>query len=224
MIYLFPSLISIIQGYFLLTVLCPVTKRPAMPLFIFWGSLLGMATTALLAASSLIFFDTLHPVYAIGINIAATTGLFFWARHRNIPPPFARGNWDKLDLIGLHLIIVGHVPVLLHAASHSGNSNSSTPMLVLPWVHAWAWCFSHTHDHTVILVTALRLSLIMSGILFFGAKALCRKPPSTLIVLWIAPILLITPLVSVWSENLLWIAWLSSAALALIFYNMRRRG
>ncbi len=115
MIYLLPWLISILQGFFLLTALIPAAARPRMPLLIFWGALTGMATTALLTFTSFLFFNTLIPAYAIGINIGAIPALFLMARRNTLNLPFAKGSWDRNDLVGLHVLLLFTVPVILHA-------------------------------------------------------------------------------------------------------------
>ncbi|MEI8011421.1 MAG: hypothetical protein WCI27_02915 [Candidatus Omnitrophota bacterium] len=219
MIFLLPSLISIVQGYYLLSILVPRSQRPAMPLFIFTGSLLGMITTAMLTSASALFFNAAHPAYAISINLAATTGLFFWARRHQVLPPFAKGNWDKIDLIGLHLILLLHIPILIHALRHA---DTAAHTFLAPFIHAWAWCFSASHDHVIIIVTELRLSLIFTGILFFGLKSFYKKPAPGLILLWIVPIMLAVQIAARRSEDLLLIACSGSAVLAFTLLDMRR--
>jgi hypothetical protein len=118
MTYIIPWLIAIFQGYFLLTTLIPDNARPRMPLFIIWSCLIGMASTALITFTSLCFLDTLIPACAILLNIAVTGGLWFLARRRGIAPPFQKGSWDRLDLIGLHVIILFHIPVILQAIAY----------------------------------------------------------------------------------------------------------
>ncbi|MBF0595595.1 MAG: hypothetical protein HQL22_11615 [Candidatus Omnitrophica bacterium] len=115
MIYILPWLISILEGFLVLTVLIPKAVRPRMALLIFWGSLVGMATTALLTFTSLILFNKIVPAYAIGINIAALTGLFLLAKKNDLVLPFTKGSWDRIDLIGVHVLILFLIPVILHA-------------------------------------------------------------------------------------------------------------
>ena len=170
MIYLLPSLLAIMQGYFLLTVLIPRNARPPMPLFIFLSSLLGMTTTALLTGSSLVLFSVILPAYTIGVNSAVTAGLFFLARRRGLTAPFGRKNWDRTDLIGLHLILLAYVPIVINAFRHPGKITASPHPLLFQLVNQWAWSFSRTHDQAVIIVTACRISLILTGILSFGIK------------------------------------------------------
>ncbi len=115
MIYLLPALISIFQGYCLLTVLLPNNQRPRAPLMICWGSLTGMGVAAFFTFTSLLFFNRLIPAYVILINLAAAAGLFMLARQRGITLPFGKTNWDRWDLIGLHILLLAMVPVVLHA-------------------------------------------------------------------------------------------------------------
>ena len=170
MIYLLPSLIASVQGYLLLTVLVPRHARPPMPLFVFLSSLLGMTTTALLTGSSLVVFSAFIPAYAIGVNSVLTGGLFFLARLRGLAAPFGRKNWDKLDLIGLHLILLAYVSIVVNAFRHPGKIAAGPHPFLIQLVNQWAWSFSRTHDQAVIIVTACRISLILTGILFFGIK------------------------------------------------------
>ncbi|MBF0388279.1 MAG: hypothetical protein HQL20_10605 [Candidatus Omnitrophica bacterium] len=113
--YALPWLISLLQGFFLLTAIIPVTARPRMLLLVFWGALTGMATTALLTFTSFIFFNTLVPAYVITINLGAALWLFFLAKRNTLILPFTKGTVDKLDLIGVHLLLVCTIPVVLHA-------------------------------------------------------------------------------------------------------------
>lgn len=113
--YILPWLICILQGFFLLTALIPVAARPRMLLLIFWGSLTGMGTTALLTFTSLLLFNAIVPAYAITLNIIATCALFFLARRNNLILPFTKGTVDRPELIGLHVLLLFMIPVILHA-------------------------------------------------------------------------------------------------------------
>src|SRR3989339_1095844 len=109
MIYILPWSISVLQGFFLLTILIPKAVRPRMALMLFWGALVGMALSAIITFTGLIFFNQLIPAYAIGMNIAVTIGLAFISKRNNLVLPFNKSLWDKADIIGIILLVLFNI-------------------------------------------------------------------------------------------------------------------
>ncbi|MEI6437471.1 MAG: hypothetical protein WCO69_01825 [Candidatus Omnitrophota bacterium] len=251
--YIFPWLISILQGFFLLTALIPAAVRPRMLLLVFWGALTGIATTALLTFTSFLFFNTLVPLYAIGLNIAVTTGLFFLAKRNTLILPFTKGTVDKAEIIGIHVLLIFVIPVVLHALifpdggwdawscwnlkarflflggenwrgmmdSALWRSNISYPFL-LPLENVWFWCFGAEPTTTVTLAASCRITLLMSGLLFFGLKELNGKLLSLLAPLWLLSIMFVVKLSSSQYSDLLVGTWLLSALLGFKLFTERR--
>ncbi len=250
---IFPLVLSLLQGFFLLIAIFPPSERPRMPLLLFLGALIGMGTTALLTFTSFLFFNQLLPGYVIALNCTVTLFLFFLAKHKGIPFPFTLNAWNKQDLIGLFFLILFHIPVFLYAAAypHGGwdawscwnlkakflflggdgwrgmmdpalwRSNISYPFL-LPLVNVWAWCFTGEPSQATPMATSCQISLLMSGILFFGLKEINKTLSSLLAPLWALSVMFMVILASSQYSDLLTGTWLLSALLAFKLFIERR--